>query len=68
MAASPVLAELGNYRFLFYATDQLGRSRSTELPAGTLRDQTLLQTDVQLGYWLLRNLPWFPFTLLAPHS
>lgn len=21
-----------------------------------------------LGYWVLRNLPWFPFTLLAPIS
>ncbi|WP_045726693.1 DUF2752 domain-containing protein [Xanthomonas sp. GPE 39] len=23
---------------------------------------------VLLGYALLRNLPWFPFTLLAPHT
>jgi hypothetical protein len=21
-----------------------------------------------VAYWLLRNLPWFPFTLLAPHA
>ncbi len=21
-----------------------------------------------IAYWILRNLPWFPFTLLAPHE
>lgn len=22
---------------------------------------------VTLGFWILRNLPWWPFSLLAPH-
>jgi hypothetical protein len=23
---------------------------------------------VMVAYWVLRNLPWYPFTLLAPHE
>ncbi|OUO81224.1 hypothetical protein B5F53_01230 [Blautia sp. An249] len=37
------------------------------MPKVSLRTYYLIMLII-LGYWVLRNLPWFPFTLLAPIS
>jgi hypothetical protein len=40
-----------------------GAAWSTSIPARAV----LVVLIVMVGYGVLRNLPWYPFTLLAPH-
>jgi hypothetical protein len=54
---------------LFWAVHSLWRAcRWNRPPAVLPRPAASIALAVLLVYFLLRNLPWWPFVLLAPHG
>lgn len=53
----------------FWAAHSLWRALRHNLPPAELpRPAAAVFLWLVLTFWILRNLPWWPFTLLAPHG
>ena len=54
---------------LAWAGQTLWRGLRHNLPPAALpRPASLIILIAVMTFWILRNLPWWPFTLLAPHG
>ena len=68
LAMNPLLVVLAPFALL-WATWCFWRALRHDLPPPELpRPAAAITLVVVLAFWLLRNLPWWPCTLLAPHG